>query len=275
MLLSRTLPVLAAALIGCGPSVTSISIVPTSVTLTEKGRTAVLKAEPKDKAGKPLVEAVLKLKWTCSNPAVAVVNNGVVTAVSSGESTCGANLGDVTGSAKILVSIPSKMHLVPDKAEIVGVGKQLILKPVVKDDTGRDVPGRPPVVWATSDSKVLNVSDSTITAEGPGAAEIKAALGALTAVAQISVTLPPVVGLAIDPPSIALTKEGEAIRLRAVATDERGEEIRGINAVWATADEKIATVSETGQVQAVKKGKTTIKATIGIKSAEAEIIVND
>ena len=80
-------------------------------------------------------------------------------------------------------------------------------------------------------------------------------------------------GIALEPATQTLEKVGDAVRLKANLTDEAGQPILGLNPTWSTTDEKVATVSDTGQVQAIKRGKAVIKATVGDKVAEAQIVV--
>lgn len=276
--MQRLLPSLscAAALIlaACGPSVTVVAVDPAKVTMVAKDEKTTVRAEPKDKEGKQVVDAILKLKWSSSNPAVATVAaNGVVTAVKSGDAKITAAVGEVTGSCDVTVSIPATLTLEPEKNEIVGVKKQLTLKPVVKDDAGREIPGAV-VIWSTSDGAVATIDEGVVTAEGAGTATIKAVVGDATGTATIVVSHPPVAGIALEPATHTLEKVGDAVRLKANLTDDAGQPILGLNPAWTSSDPKVATVSDSGQVQAVKKGKTLIKATVGDKVAEAQIIVS-
>lgn len=232
-----------------------------------------LQADPKDKEGKQVVEAILQLKWSSSNPSVATVApNGVVTALKSGDTKITAAVGEVSSSVDVIVTIPTTLTLEPEKTEIVGVKKQVALTPTVKDDAGREIPGAA-VIWSTSDGAIATVNEGMITAEGAGTATIKAAVGEASGTATIVVSHPPVAGIALEPATHTLEKVGDAVRLKANLTDAEGKQILGLSPAWTSSDVKIATVSDSGQVQAVKKGKALIKATVGDKVAEAQIVV--
>lgn len=259
-------------LVGCGPSVASIHLEPSKLVLTEKGRTAVIKADPKNASGASVVDAILRLQWSTSNPEVATVDNGVVTAVSSGQAKITASVGKTSGTIDVTVSIPAKLTLEPPVNQIVGVGKELTLTAKVTDDAGQEVIDQP-VLWSTSDTKIVNVDDGKITTAGVGGATIRASLGNLSATASVSVTLPPISRLEVLPPELTFEKPDEASRLMVTAFDAQNQPIKGVVPVWTSSDPRVATVTETGQVRAIKRGKAKIKASAGEQSAEASIVV--
>jgi uncharacterized protein YjdB len=262
-----------ALLAACGPSVTTVSVDPGRATLNAKDQKVTARAEPLDKEGKQVVDAILKLKWASSDPSVATVAaNGVITAVKSGDAKITASVGEVSGSVAVTVSIPAKLTLEPEKSELVGVGKQVALTPKVLDDAGREVAGAQ-AIWSTSDGAIATIDEGMVTAAGAGTAVIKAAVGEASGTATIVITHPAVAGIALEPATHTLEKVGDAVRLKANLTDEAGQPILGLNPTWSTTDEKVATVSDTGQVQAIKRGKAVIKATVGDKVAEAQIVV--
>jgi uncharacterized protein YjdB/beta-glucanase (GH16 family) len=85
--------------------VTSVSVTPSTTTLTSKGATTTLTATvaPNDATNQTLA-------WSTSNPGVAIVSNtGVVTALSNGTSTISATSTDgsnLTSTSEITVTIP-------------------------------------------------------------------------------------------------------------------------------------------------------------------------
>ena len=88
--------------------VTGITIEPTSVTI-EEGQTATLTAtvSPADATDKTVT-------WSSSNEAVATVNDGIVTAVATGEATITAKAGDK--SATCAVTVPRSQEMVIKEA---------------------------------------------------------------------------------------------------------------------------------------------------------------
>lgn len=257
---------------GCEPSVASIEIDPPAVVIGAKGETKNVKATPKKATGELAVDALLRVKWSSSDPSVATVVNGVVTGVKSGESWIIAEVGETKAQAKALVSIPASIALEPPSIELAGVGKSATLKPAVKDENKKDVKD-PPIVWSTSSSTVAMVHDGKIETIGIGRAVIIAKVQALEASATVVVKEPEVSKIEVTPAMRELEKVGEAVRLSAVLYDAEGQPIKGVPVTWSSANEKIATVSAEGLVTAVKKGKVKITVSALGKSSELEINV--
>lgn len=106
--------------------VTSVSVTPSSVTLTKAGETTQLSASvsPSNAANKSVT-------WSTDNSAVATVSNdGVVTAVANGSCNITAKTADggKTSSCKVTVNIattpsnPTNISLAGGKSKIVGFG---------------------------------------------------------------------------------------------------------------------------------------------------------
>lgn len=95
--------------------VSSVSLNPSSLSLTKKGQTARLSAtvSPSNATNK-------SINWSSSNSNVATVNNGVVTAVGNGSATITATAADGSGkraSCSVTVNIPTT----PSNVETVNI----------------------------------------------------------------------------------------------------------------------------------------------------------
>jgi len=134
--------------------VVTLSLTPTSVSLTEGQTTslsAVLSSSGGNNAG---------FKWTTSNPSVATVSDGFVTAVSSGQATITVRTGDGKYSASCAVTVNPAPVV---KVESVGLNKTSLeltegagetLVATVKPDNATDRK----VSWSSSDASVASVS---------------------------------------------------------------------------------------------------------------------
>ena len=105
--------------------VSSVSLNPSSLSLTKKGQTAQLSASvsPSNATNK-------SINWSSSNSNVATVSNGVVTAVGNGSATITATAADGSGkraSCSVTVNIPTMpdtqtITLAGGNAETVAIG---------------------------------------------------------------------------------------------------------------------------------------------------------
>lgn len=263
----------ALSLAACGPNVASLDLKPTTKTLTSKGESFVIKADPKTDQGETNQEAMFRLKWSSENPAVAdVAQNGLVTAHETGTTNIVVQIGKVESRVLVKVSLPETLEVGSPELEIVGVGESSTVTFSLKDKLGRDVPERRPV-WLSSNTEVVTVQNGVLTSVGPGETEVTAKLDKLKATVKVKVRLPEIASVSISPETIDFSADPEAVRLQVAALDARGKGIRGVEPRFRSLDEAIASVSEEGLVRGLKKGKTAIEVTIGGRTVEVPVKV--
>lgn len=261
----------ALALMGCpGEKITSITVEPDKLDLTEKGQSETLKANAKSGQGGPI--AVMAVNWTSSHPDVATVDDkGKVTALKSGEAVVTAEAQGVKGNAKVNVAIAGSVEVKPDKLEIVGVGQKVKLTAVVRDDIGKEMPDAI-VYWRTSDQNVATVQDGEVTSVAPGTVKISAVHAAITTVVETTVKMPDFAKLVAKPPKLdLLVTETDIVEVSAV--DPKNTAVPGVPVEFSSSDDKIATVSHDGGVTAVKKGKVKITAKAGDKTVVIPVTI--
>ncbi len=260
-----------AAVVACGPSVKRVDVEPGQALMGTKGSAVTLHAIPRDEKAQPVPD--VQVDWNSSNPAVATVDpTGKVTAVRSGTATITAAAGDVKGTSQIKVAIPASATVEPSQLSLQGVGQAAKLRVVVKDDAGNVVPGMP-AAWQSSDPNVAAVDNTgTVRSMGGGAATITAHTGPLTALAHVSVAEPRFDQLTVSPKGPLKLKPGKTEQLTATATQGR-QPVAGVSVKWSSDDAGVAQVSPSGVVTAQKKGKATISATAGDKSASVKLLV--
>ena len=129
------------------------------------------------------------------------------------------------------------------------------------------------VSWSSSDTTVATVSSSgVVTAKGEGTATIYAATSnavksdydnktALVATATVTVkaTGVRVTSLTLSKKSVSL-EAGEAVTIKTTIMPPNAS-AKYAKVTWASADTKVAKVSDSGVISAVKQGKTTVTAT--------------
>ncbi|OLE19290.1 MAG: hypothetical protein AUG88_01275 [Actinobacteria bacterium 13_1_20CM_4_68_12] len=169
--------------------VASVSVVPSSVTVTVGGTVALL-TTLKDANGNTL--AGRAITWASGSTGVATVNAaGVVTAASVGSATITATSEGQSGTAAVSVTtVPVATVTVSPTTASVLAGQTVQLTATPKDAGGTALSGRP-VTWASS-----NVGFATVSASGlvsgvaAGSATITATSQGQSATSTITVTTP-------------------------------------------------------------------------------------
>lgn len=145
--------------------------------------------EPGDAANK-------NVTWSSSDPAVATVENGVVTAQGAGSAviTVTTEDGGKTAQCQVTVAAPQPIHipvtgvtLAPSALSLEeGQSSSLTVAVEPSNATTRDV------AWSSSDPSVATVQNGVVTAQGAGSAVVTATTvdGAFTAQCRVTVTAP-------------------------------------------------------------------------------------
>ena len=273
--MKRSAVLVALVVAACGPSVKTVTVEPAKATLDAKGATVRLAAVARDDKGQPIDAAKLKVVWSSSAPQVAAVDEtGGVTAQRSGEASVTAAIGEVKGSAPVVVSIPASVSLSLPSRDL-RPGETVVLSVVVVDDAGKPVAVPRTIAWATSDPAIAKVADGKVEAVGPGTATITAAAGALKGTATVTVKVPEFAKLGLTPSKTQTLKRGDNLGLKVAALDKKGQKVGGVPVKWKSSDPRIATVSADGVVRAAKKGSATITASASGKSATVKVTVTD
>jgi trimeric autotransporter adhesin len=272
---SAVLIALALAVAACGPSVKSVSVEPARVTLDAKGATTQLKAVARDDKGQPIDPTKVKVAWSSGAPQTAAVDeSGLLLAQRSGETAVTASIGEVKGTAQVVVSIPASISVTAVSKE-ARPGEVIPLSVVVVDDTGKPVTVPRTITWSTSDAAVARVADGKVEAVGPGSATLTAATGQLKGGVTLTVRVPDFAKLALTPAKTQTLKKGDRFTFKVAALDKKGQKVGGVPVSWKSSDARIATVSAEGVVTAVKKGSAKITASASGKSAAVGVSVTD
>ena len=255
--------------------VTGVTLNKTSLELTE-GETAALTATvaPENATNKGV-------SWQSSNPAVATVKDGTVTAVKAGTAEITVTTAEGGKTAKCTVTVKAKppavvavtgVTLNPASIELTE-GETAALTATVAPENATNKS----VSWKSSNEAVATVKDGTVTAVKAGTAEITVttADGGKTAKCTVTVKAKPpavvaVTGVTLNPASIELT-EGETAALTATVAPENAT---NKSVSWKSSNESVATVKD-GTVTAVKEGTAEIAVTTadGSKTAKCTVTV--
>ena len=150
-----------------------ITILPISVTLSRTsailspGETLILTADiiPDEVHNKAVV-------WSSSNPAIAEVSNGVITAFVEGTTkiTATTNSGNLTAFCQLTVAYPVSGVTIDRSPKIMATGQQMKLTAIVSPD---DAPDKT-LLWSSNNPDVATVNNGIVTAITPGMVTVTA-----------------------------------------------------------------------------------------------------
>lgn len=253
-----------------GVPVQSVGLNKTELALEVNG-TEKLKAtvEPSDATNK-------NVTWSSSNPEVATVDNGVVTAVSVGEAiiTVTTEDGSKTATCKVTVNAPQTVPVTGvtlDKAELTlekGSTGTLTATVAPQNATNNTV------TWSSSNPEFVTVANGTVTAVSAGTATITVTTADGNHKATCTVTVIPktvqVSGIQVQ--GSASVYVGGSTKLTATVTPTNATNQK---VTWSSNNESVATVGTDGTVTAVSAGTATITVTTedGQKTAACTVTV--
>jgi len=156
----------------------------------------------------------------------------------------------------------------------VAVGRSAQLAAVLKDGRGTLLTGRP-VSWKSTDTTMARISAAgLVTARSPGfvtvTAESEGRSG--TGTVMITATAAPVARVDVAPRTVSI-ELGDTAALVAAPKDDRGNTLPGQALTWSSGDRRIATVSATGIVSAIRLGTTVISVAAGGRRDSTRVTV--
>ena len=209
------------------------------------------------------------LSWSSSNPSVATVSGGKVTAVKAGTATITATAGSKTASCTVTVTdknVAVQSVTLNNTSIALAVGESGTLTASVNPSNATDKT----VTWNSSNTSVVTVSGGKVTAIKAGSATITATAGGKTARCTVTVK-----DKAVAVESVTMSRADLSLKIGDQAT--LSATILPSNATsntiaWSSNNANVATVSN-GQVIATGSGTATITATAGEKSATCRVVV--
>lgn len=208
------------------------------------------------------------VSWESSNPAVAVVADGVVTALGVGTANIKAACGGYTANCTVTVEeTPAESVTISSSQETLKVGQSLQLSASVAPETTTDKT----VEWSSDNSSVASVStEGEVTAIAVGTATITATCGTVSATCNVTVE-------AIASEELILNYT--ALTLKVNNTQQLTATIYPLNTTdqtvtWTSSNESVASVVN-GLITALMPGEASITATNGTLSATCSVIVEE
>lgn len=245
----------------CAVTVSAVTVPATGVTVNPAELTLSIGGTGTLTANVSPEGATDTVTWSSSDPAVATVENGVVTAVGVGEAIITATAGGVSATCKVTVqpdAIPvTDVTVTADRTSLYN-GEVAVLTATVLPENATDKT----VTWTSSDETVATVdANGRVTAVSAGSVTITAAAGGVTSEAVFIVVqgpAPVLVGsVNVNPAALNLT-EGDARALTATVGPENATN-RAV--VWTSSNPSVAAVDGNGVVTALRAGSAVITAT--------------
>lgn len=200
------------------------------------------------------------VSWTSSDPNVATVNKGVVTAINIGVTTITAISEDGSKTDSCIVTIipiavtAVKVNKTTDTIAIGGVDVlSAAVTPIYATDAN--------VKWTSSNTKVVTVdTNGLITGVGKGSALVTAISedNGKTSSCTVTVSANSVTNVTLNEYSEVIIV-GNTVTLTATITPDNAENQA---VVWTTSDPNVATVSSTGVVTGIKASTTPVIITV-------------
>lgn len=210
------------------------------------------------------------LEWTSSDEAVASVSSdGLVTAKAGGEAVVTVKAGKLSATCNVQVIVPTaSISVKPESATLFVGGDGVSLQATVLPEDANNKE----VVWESGNKQVATVDASgKVSPVSEGQAVITATVKGtnLSANCNVTVVYASVQSVSVTPATMSLYI-GEKGTLTATVLPDY---VKDKTVTWASADETIATVSQTGEVTAVALGTVEISATAGEKTGKCTVSV--
>ena len=258
--------------------VDTLSLDKTELALTEgESATLVATVGPEDATDKTVT-------WNSSDPAVATVEDGKVTAVAAGEAVITAKAGEKTAECKVTVAAKPAPAPQPDpqpapQPAVIAVSSitldqvNLILQQgaswTLTATVGPENATDKTVSWISSNPAVATVENGKVTAVSVGEAVITAKAGDQTAECKVTVNPIPVSSIVLDQTELTLEVGKTATLVATVGPDDATDK----TVSWSSSNPAVASVDASGVVTAIKSGEAVITAQAGEKTAECKVTV--
>lgn len=242
---------------------TGLTLDKTNVALN-KGETATITVEKQ-----PADATASNIVWTSSDPTVATVKDGVITALKSGKTSVTASCNGITSQACVVtVTTPLKGIEIVGNTNEIKKGESTTLT-VAYNPTDADITGE--LKWSSSDSTVAEVKNGIVTAKKEGTVVITAEIGAFQATYALTVKEVHLTEIQTEK-EIELIK-GNTKQLTVTYLPEDTTDNKSV--VWSSNNEEVAVVSENGTVTAKKAGVAEITATVGSLTSVTTVTVKE
>lgn len=167
--------------------------------------------------------------------------------------SCGGDSGSPTPT-------PNSVLVSPGADTLISIGSHRTFTAQVLDANGDPIDGKT-VTWSSSAPGVLSIDPVTglATAVTNGPAVVHATSGTLQGSANV-IVLQLVASVTVTPANASFTAVGDTQRFTAVAKDSGGTTVPGVQILWTTSDNSVATIDTLGLAKAKGAGTALVSA---------------
>lgn len=248
-----------------------LDIVLDSVVTRSVGDTIRLHTMVQDQYGNPIEG--LAMAWSSNNQNVAVVDvSGLLRVVGRGRAAIRAQIGPATEVLHVHVIEISRVRLSPGDTSFVSLNQTIQFQAIAEDGNRQPLPPGT-VNWSSADTRVVTVDQAgRVRAAGQGNTTVTVSIDGKTATVPVSVQQVPV-GITITPENSVIGL-GRTLQLSATVLDAGGSPIPGMVVDYYIPDGNIASISRTGLLTSLARGRVEVTASIGSRSARTQVQIS-
>lgn len=207
--------------------------------------------------------------WITENKQIATVDEeGIVTAISIGQTIIAAKVDNKIANCKVTISAILVESITLDREELsieIGKVEQLVATILPENADNKDI------TWTTENQDIITVDENgQVTALAEGETIVTAKAGNQIATCKVKVTAIPIESVRLDKNEISI-ETGEKTKLKATVLPENAG---NKTITWIISDNTIATVDENGTVTGIAEGEAMLTAKAGEKTATCKIFVS-
>ena len=226
-----------------------------------------------DFSGSLTRDITAEVTWAVENNTIADVSNaagseGLVTALSPGETTITANYDDLSGSELVVVTaaVLAGIEIIPQDAELqVGITEQYEAAGTFSDGSSQDVTIL--ATWESSDMNVATIDNAGLaTTLASGSTTITGAWQGIESNASLLVTDTTLTAVTITPETATIA-QGTTVQFEAEGTfsDDTPQDITDI-VDWQSTDNGIGIIDTNGLAEGIAPGQADISASYDVGS---------
>lgn len=227
-----------------------------------------------------------EVSWSIEDETIATISSatgseGLVTAVSAGQTVATAFHGDISGSAPVIVTDVSlsAIEISPQDVQIqIDSTQQFEATGIFSDSSSQDI--TPLATWDSSDDNVAIIGSTGLaTSLATGITTISAAWQSIQASTSLTVTDVSLTSISIAPDAATIA-QGTTVQFQVEGTYSDGSTADITNMVtWQSSDNNVSTVDTEGLAEGIGAGQAEISATLDLAdstlTATALITVTD